>query len=302
MTPLPMTESGLDRISELRKDAAFVAEQWQKPDTMFVVIGGGRVELADDGEGTVARWHRAAQGTAPTGDRIFLGVDSNQTAYFAVSGEPGGSNIAGLRELATMSAFDAAAEMARLATAVGVLNWHEKHQHCPICGERTQVTAAGWERICPADGSHHFPRVDPAVIMLVEDETGRALLARQARWPEGWFSTLAGFVEPGESFEAAVTREVAEEAGVTVVDHRYFATQPWPFPSSVMVGFRAWAADSPEPTPDGVELVEARWFTAAELRRDCEAGLVKLPSRLSISRALIEDWYGGALPGGWGER
>ena len=302
MNPLPLTESGLDRMSDFRKDEAFVAEQWRKPDTKFVVVGGGRVELADAGPGTVARWYEAAQEPEPVGDKIFLGVDSDHVAYFAVAGEPAGSNVTGLRELATMSAPDAVAEMARLATAVGVLNWHEKHQHCPICGERTQIVAAGWERVCPKDGSHHFPRVDPAVIMLVEDETGRALLARQSRWPEGWFSTLAGFVEPGESFEAAVTREVAEEAGVTVVDHRYFATQPWPFPSSVMVGFRAWAVDSPDPTPDGVELVEARWFTPQELLVECESGRIKLPSRLSISRALIEDWYGSALPGGWGER
>jgi NAD+ diphosphatase len=304
VTSLPMTQSGLDRISEFRKDETFIAEQWAKP-AKFVVVGGGRLELAnaDSESGTIAKWMSTAPDPQlPDQDWVFLGLDSRGEAYFAVSGEVAGPNTVGLRDLAVVSAPDADEEMARLATAVGVLNWHEKHQFCPRCGTRTLPTVAGWERKCPADDSHHFPRVDPAVIMLVEDESGRALLARQARWPVGWFSTLAGFVEPGESFEAAVTREVAEEAGVKVVAHTYFGTQPWPFPSSVMIGFRATAVDSPTPTPDGIELLEARWFDREDLLAQCEAGNIKLPSRLSLSRSLIEDWYGGRLPGGWGDR
>jgi len=144
----------------------------------------------------------------------------------------------------------------------------------------------------------HFPRVDPAVIMLPIDSTDQALLGRQSRWPPGWFSTLAGFVEPGESLEAAVAREVAEEVGLTVVSSQYLSSQPWPFPSSMMLGFHAQVIDA-DPIPDGEEIAEALWVTHEELAAKCEIGEIKLPGRLSISRWLIERWFGARLPGEW---
>ena len=138
------------------------------------------------------------------------------------------------------------------------------------------------------------------MIVLVRDDRDRALLARQRRWEAGWFSTLAGFVEAGESAEAAVVREVREEAGVILDESRvqYLASQPWPFPGSLMLGYHAWSLTT-EVEPDGDEIAEARWFTRDDLRAACETGEVLLPPRISIARALIEEWFGEVLPGNW---
>ena len=149
--------------------------------------------------------------------------------------------------------------------AVALENWQRLHRFCSRCGERTVIAAAGHIRRCPACGAEHYPRTDPAVIMLVTDDQDRALLGRQVHWPEGRFSTLAGFVEPGESIEQSVVREVAEEAGVTVGEVEYVASQPWPFPSSLMLGFMARATSS-EIHVDGEEIHEARWFSREDLR------------------------------------
>jgi NAD+ diphosphatase len=181
-----------------------------------------------------------------------------------------------------------------LTCAVALANWHAVHGRCARCGEATRPVQAGWARSCPACGAEHYPRTDPAVIMAVADADDRILLGRQARWPQKRFSTLAGFVEPGESLEAAVRREVAEEAGVTVGEVVYRGSQPWPFPSSLMLGFRATALTT-EVTVDGEELAQARWWTREELALDLGTGELLLPPRLSIARRLIEDWYGGPL-------
>jgi NAD+ diphosphatase len=185
-----------------------------------------------------------------------------------------------------------------LVYAVALEAWHASHEYCPRCGSRTTVQAGGHIRVCPQDASQHFPRVDPAVIMLVRDESDRCLLARGPQWPEGRLSILAGFVEPGESLEHAVAREVAEEVGVTVVNPRYLGSQPWPFPRSLMLGFFAEAV-STELTPDAEEIAEARWFSREELARALETGELRLPPPVSIARRLIETWYGGELTGDW---
>lgn len=180
--------------------------------------------------------------------------------------------------------------------ALAIVNWHRSHGFSPRTGLETVEGRAGWVRHPAgaddeASGEHVFPRTDPAVIVAVTDPADRILLASNVAWPEGRFSLLAGFVEPGESFEAAVEREVLEEAGVRVTGTAYFGSQPWPFPASVMVGFLA-TADATDPVPDGEEIREARWFTREEL----SAGAVTLPGRTSIARAIIEHWHGGALP------
>jgi NAD+ diphosphatase len=156
------------------------------------------------------------------------------------------------------------------------------------------VVLAGHVRRCPTDGSEHFPRTDPAVIVLVTDDDDRCLLGRQDGWPTGWFSTLAGFVEPGESPEQAVVREVAEETGIVVTACSYAGSQPWPFPSSLMLGYYARAAGA-EPRPDGVELSEAHWYSRDDLDAALRSGEIRLSPSVSISRRLIEGWYGAKL-------
>ena len=149
----------------------------------------------------------------------------------------------------------------------------------------------------------HFPRTDPAVIVLVRDPDDRALLGRQGRWTEGWFSTLAGFVEAGESAEAALRREVREESGIVIGSDphaiAYLGSQPWPFPASIMLGYHAWTDDPDTLEPDGEEIVETRWLSREELASACSTGEVRLPPDISIARRLIERWYGGPLPGDW---
>ncbi|WP_227000774.1 NAD(+) diphosphatase [Protaetiibacter intestinalis] len=186
------------------------------------------------------------------------------------------------------------------AQALALANWHAASGFSPGTGTVTRVGQSGWVRIDPDTGREHYPRTDPAVIVAVLDDEDRILLGSNVEWGAGRFSLLAGFVEPGESLEAAVVREIFEEAGVVVADPVYLGSQPWPFPASLMLGFEARiAAGTPsEPTPDGTELRELRWFTREQLAADAEAGRVTLPRSASIARAIIEDWYGGALPDG----
>ena len=191
-------------------------------------------------------------------------------------------------------------EVGLASTAVSLAAWHRRHPRCPLCGAATASTAAGWTRTCTADGSDHYPRTDPAVIMAVVDDEDRILLAHSPHWPARRFSTLAGFVEPGESAEAAVAREVGEEVGVAIGEVAYRGSQSWPFPGSLMLAYRARAA-STEITVDEVEIAQAQWFTRAELLAAVSAGEVLLPTRTSIARALIEEWFGGPIDSeGWG--
>jgi NADH pyrophosphatase NudC (nudix superfamily) len=183
--------------------------------------------------------------------------------------------------------------------AVALANWHATHTHCPRCGTPTVTVAAGHAQRCPADGSEHFPRVDPAVIMLVTDPDDRCLLARNRRWPERRVSILAGFVEPGESAEQAVAREVGEETGITVGRVRYAGSQPWPMPQSLMLGFRASAAGDLGIRVDDDEIAEAHWFSRDELRIALASREILLPPPVSIAHRLIESWYGEELPGVW---
>ncbi|MGH3120243.1 MAG: NAD(+) diphosphatase [Streptosporangiaceae bacterium] len=183
--------------------------------------------------------------------------------------------------------------------AVALANWHATHTHCPRCGTPTVTVAAGHAQRCPADGSEHFPRIDPAVIMLVTDPDDRCLLARNRRWPERRVSILAGFVEPGESAEQAVAREVGEETGIVVARVRYVGSQPWPMPQSLMLGFRASASGDLELRVDDDEIAEAHWFSRDELRSALASREILLPPPVSIAHRLIESWYGEELPGVW---
>jgi NAD+ diphosphatase len=194
----------------------------------------------------------------------------------------------GLREVgADLGDLDAGL----LVQAIGILEWHERNRFSPLSGAATIIERAGWSQRDPSTGAEIFPRTDPAVIMLVHDGADRVVLGRQAVWPPGRFSILAGFVEPGESAEAAVAREVAEEVGLRVTDIRYVGSQPWPFPQSLMLGFVARAEGGDTLVPDPTEIEEARWFTRDELIRG--EGPAVLPPPVSIARHILDRWVAG---------
>lgn len=282
MRPPPVLSRGtLDRATVHRTDEAWLAQAWG---TAAVLVLAPDATVAVDAADPRLLFEDPTR-VPPHGVRFFLGVGDDGLAYFAVvaATEPPGPR-SGLREVgALLSDRDAGL----LVAAVALANWHRTHTNCPRCGTRTEPAAGGWQRRCPADGSDHFPRVDPAVIMLVHDGADRCLLGRQASWPPDRFSTLAGFVEPGESAEQAVVREVAEETGIAVRDVLYRGSQPWPFPASLMLGYRAVCDAGASPVPADGELEDARWFDKDALRA---GGSLLLPTPVSIAWHLITDW------------
>ncbi|HEX9228436.1 MAG TPA: NAD(+) diphosphatase [Arthrobacter sp.] len=208
-----------------------------------------------------------------------------------IAGIPDGAQWAGFRDVAaTLNPTDTAI----FVEASAIANWHATHTHCPRCGTLTAPEAGGWVRRCPSDGSEHYPRTDPAIIVTVVGADGRLLLGGGGPLDARNYSTLAGFVEPGESLEQAVVREIGEEVGVRVTACQYLGSQSWPFPASLMLGFTATTADT-DATPDGVEVTRARWFSRSELQEAVLSGEIVISSRLSIARSLIEHWYGGVI-------
>lgn len=290
MPDLLLTRPVADRAAH-RRTPELLPALVGDPATRVLEVASGRAQV-DDADPSRLRLRRPEPSDAER-LAVFLGEEQGES-YVAVDVQTPDDDPTwrGLRALAPVLRPDHAGLVVQ---AVAVLNWHAVHRHCPRCGTRTEVTHAGYGRRCPADGSDHWPRTDPAVIMTVVDDEDRLLLGRHAGWPTGRFSTLAGFVEPGESLEAAVRREVDEEVGVSVGEVAYLGSQPWPFPSSVMLGFSARALTT-ELHPDGDEIAEARWFTREELLDHVQRRVVGLSPRLSISRALVEHWYGERLP------
>ncbi len=300
LTDLPLTRPIADRAAH-RRTADLLPALLAEPTTRVLELAGGRARPDDGDLGRLLL--RAPEPSDVDRLAVFLGQDEQGTAHVAVevssAADAAGAtdDDPGWQGLRTLAPGLAAEHAGLFVQAVAVLNWHAVHRHCPRCGAVTEVTNAGYTRRCPADGSDHWPRTDPAVIMTVLDDDDRLLLGRHVGWPAGRFSTLAGFVEPGESLETAVRREVREEVGVAVGEVAYLGSQPWPFPSSVMLGFRARALAG-ELHPDGVEIAEARWFTREQLLDQVRRHAIVLSPRLSISRALVEHWYGDRLPDG----
>ncbi|CAN5589034.1 NAD(+) diphosphatase [soil metagenome] len=282
-----------DRVGERRTDASWLAETWADPRTRIVPVAG--TEFPVDEAGESVRWH-AASDLRVDGLRIFLG-ERDGVSYFAIEvGAPTDEGRwTGFRAVVQSLPEPDAGFMVH---AIALAEWHATHRFCPRDGSRLVASDAGHVMRCEEHGHQQFPRTDPAVIMLVTDGEDRALMGRQAAWPEGRFSTLAGFVDPGESLEEAVIREVLEESGVHAQGVTYFGNQPWPFPQSLMVGFFA-RATSTDIHVDGAELSDARWFSREEMKAEADAGTLVLPGGISISRSLVEAWYGGPLPGSW---
>jgi len=301
---LALSRSEVDRSTARRSDAAWLAAAWVDPGTRVLVVSDGQA-LVRSGDGPAELVFVAPQ-QAPEGVRFLLGTDADGVVYFGVDGslplpDAGPVPGAGVQPISLRQAgpllSDRDAGLMTHAVALG--NWHEVHTHCPRCGAVTEPELAGHSRRCVVDGSEHFPRLDPAVIMLVTDPDDRCLLARNALWPERRVSILAGFVEPGESAEQAVAREVHEETGITIEDARYVGSQPWPMPHSLMLGFRARATGSLEIKVDSDEIAEARWFSRGELRASIASGEIRLPPPVSIAHRIIESWYGTDLGGAW---
>ena len=313
MNPRPLAYSGvaIDRATNLRGDDAAIARRLRAPDARFLLLSDDRNYVT----------HAALQ----TGSSIALALDTGTRDAFITSAEvplflgldgalaifaldissfplqtirgllpPG--DFTNVREVATRLS---PIELARAGYARALAYWNRTHRFCPTCGSATLAARGGHVRACPnpACEREHYPHINPAVIMLVStvDEAGvaRALLGRHSGLPPGTYSTLAGFVEPGETLEEAVAREVFEEAGVHVTDARYFRSQPWPFPAGLMLGFHA-RATSVDISRNDAELDDARWFSARDIARFGEWGDTsegfKVPRRDSIARALIEDW------------
>ena len=280
-----------ERIGGRRTDARWLSEKWADPATRVLVLAGGRFPLSDGG--TAVRWLSPAE--APEGERLLLGEREGVVHFVVLTRAFRAPDDWGMLRSHGPSLSSVDAGLVVQAQALG--EWHRSHRFCPRCGGGLVVSGGGYVLTCESCGRQQFPRTDPAVIMLVTDGD-RALLGRQATWPKGRFSTLAGFVDPGESLEQAVAREVMEEVGVEVAEVSYFGNQPWPFPSSLMVGFFARALTT-EIHVDGEEIEAARWFSRDEMRAEAEAGSLVLPGGISISRSLVEAWYGGPLPGSW---
>jgi NAD+ diphosphatase len=295
---LTFTGESLDRVAEHRGDEAWLATQAEDPAARAVVAGDAGIHVTD--EPRLALVPLAALdareplllGRDHTGPVFAVDADPGSDVVIAGRGEGPAHAATGTRPLGLRGAAAVlpAADAGLAAHAAALLNWHRRHRHCSVCGARTVVAEGGIVRICERCGSEHHPRTDPVVIMLVT-AGDRVLLGRQPSWPAGRYSALAGFVEPGESLEAAVAREVREEAGVEVGPPEYLASQPWPFPTSLMLGFTApWR--SGEPRRVDAELEDVRWFERADVQAAVEErdGPLGLPPRFAIARRLLEHW------------
>lgn len=312
---LHLVSGGLDRAADRRTDSPWLQAVLAGGLARVMWVSHGAVAVAEQAPVIGLMLTPAPEAISESGvgevDLSFLGLDADGRAFFALHAVELHAELTGeavrwmtLRELG----LRLPGEQATMAvTAVALDNWRRRTRRCPSCGDDLVPRDAGWALHCAAEQAEHFPRTDPAVIVLVRDGQDRALLGRHANWEPGWMSTIAGFVEAGESAEAAVRREVREETGVRIGeggDHlTYLGSQPWPFPASLMLGYHAWTdrddSRSDQIDVDGSEIVEARWFSRAGLRSACEAREVRLPPRLSISRYLIEQWFGESLPGDW---
>jgi NAD+ diphosphatase len=291
----------LDRASDRRGDAEWLAQQLASPNSLAVAMWNGQpmLEPASGGGLQIAYLPaKLADDLAHGWERLlFMGL-WQESAVFAIDFE-GPANPTDGGPLEGMGKFEdlrAAAlrlpptEAAIVATAKQMYEWRRRHQYCAVCGQPSEAKDGGWKRQCPSCESEHFPRTDPVVIML-PFHGDRCMLGRQERWPPGMFSALAGFLEPGESIEEACARELMEEAGLHTLKVRYHSTQPWPYPSSLMIGLIAEVEDD-EGMPDQTELSEVRWFTRDEAR-DLIAGKIEgtfAPQRLAIAHQLIKAW------------
>jgi NAD+ diphosphatase len=274
---------GLDRADHLRADPDAILALQGHAEAVELMWDNGAPAVDEQGQ---LRWEPIT-GSPP----LLLGLNDEHPRF---SHLPEGDAPVDARSHFQLLSLLNADEAPTFAAALSLANWHRRHRHCSVCGQATEPNRGGWSRKCGSCESEHYPRVDPVVIMLAEHE-GRLLLGRQPHYPPGRYSALAGFVEPGESIEAAVARELKEEAGIMVRDVRYLCSQPWPFPNSLMIGAHAEAMDD-SLNIDTNELDDARWFTRQEvvaaLAGDPAASFLP-PPHTAIARTLLELWADG---------
>jgi len=293
-----LSRVGADRADQLRTDVDAAAAGWTEA-ALLRVDSRNQVLVAN---GRVVLGAAAELADKPPREAVFLGRIEGGRHVWAIRGalqapeDPDvEAEVVNLRSLGPI--FDDASSQL-VSSAIALLNWHDRARFSSVDGSPTKPARAGWSRVNPVTGHEEFPRIDPAVICLVHDGGDRAVLARQAVWPERMFSLLAGFVEAGESFEACVAREIREEIGLHVHDVRYLGSQPWPFPRSLMVGFHALGDPDEDFSFNDGEIAEAAWFTRDEVRAALQAGdwssasesKLLLPGSISIARVIIESW------------
>jgi NAD+ diphosphatase len=300
MHDLPLARFTVDRSAQLRSNPQWFEQAWAGDNTRVLVLHERKIPVtAELSIVWVKPWSLKMSASEAKESSLFLGADTDHIYIAIMQDEIGLADVnwASLRDVGSqLSAMDVG-----LATcAVALATWHNGHNFCPTCGQRTVIAAAGWSRICSNHETEQYPRTEPAMIVAVEDQAGRILLGRRREWPEGWLSTLAGFVEAGESCEAAVIREVYEESGIHVDLNslRYMGSQPWPFPASLMLAYRAIATSTEVEMHDD-EMTEVQWFSRAEFEAACNAETLKLPSPVSIAFRLIQSWYGADVPLKW---
>lgn len=303
---LPLARSAVDRDYLQRKNPDLLPALMANPETKFLAMFEGKVLLHEEHQLASPRLRLvSASQLGSTELLVYLGRSTE-----AVFDEAAGTELV-LAVLPRSSAILLEPDESRwrnlrrngaglcdrdaglYAQALAIANWHHLHPRCSQCGEVTEIIDAGWVRRCSADDKEFYPRTDPAIIAAITDDQDRLLMGSQGIWEENRWSVLAGFVEPGESLTAAVEREIFEEAGLRVSQIEYLGSQAWPFPYSLMVGFAARAQGNQSPIADGLEIEKLRWFSREELRE--QASEILLPSRLSIARALIENWFGAEI-------
>ncbi len=276
---------GLDRAEHLREDRESLHRHW--PQARVLVLDDDGSVLFSGSEDAPEFVLGADECEHVPECAVFLGLDEQAAAWFAVSLDQVRQAPPQRLDLRSAALRWPAPSASAYAQARALLHWQRHNRFCGRCGQALELVRGGFVARCKTCNIEHYPRTDPAIIVAVSDGE-RLLLGRQASWPEKRWSVLAGFLEPGESLEQTVAREVMEEAGVRIREARYLASQPWPFPAALMLGFEADA--DPQPVTVGAELEDARWFTAGEIREQIAAGEMISSPRMSISRWLIEDW------------
>jgi len=291
---LPLSRSQLDRAARLRSDQGALDELWVNGKIIDLLGDRFRIDGAKLALLTSAQVDELEKQSAEI-ERYFLGLDSNKVAFFvAHRGDAPSENPSGYESLRTIGKSLSDLEIGAAVHALALSLWHQSHRRCAKCGAETKSTLGGSVRKCLSCEADHHPRTDPAVIVLVKDKSDRILLGRQRVWPPKRFSTFAGFVEPGESFERTVVREVAEECGGSVESMRYLGSQPWPFPASLMIAFEATITNPDSVKADGEEIEEIIWLDRESLKSKVQSEELLLPPKISVARAMIESWYGNS--------